>query len=329
MPTSITAQRYNNLQTRLDAIYGDAPVTGTLAAKQTGYGMPVRSGQVIGDYDTNPSTVNKVTAAQWLNLYLDIISCRVHQRSTFTSSNFIPETGVEKIDEQFLLDLEALMTVAETEKTLYGTGTLVADNLKDSTNSNIQPTRTTTWNGTIFHEFTVTFGSAGQLQGFFNAGGYISMDPRLTLPATYNTKTLDWFYMLRDIGNITINKSITDTSGTSTTIPTSGVGIYGLGTNYTILTSVTGSSYAANEFRIRASRPVNNQLKFSVEFRDLDTGTGTSAKGSQPIDESVQGTLTNVVQLIKPSSTFTFGGNIYNAVNISRPNGLNLKSLTA
>lgn len=327
MPTSITAARYNALQNRLRVIYGDAPTTGTLASKQTGYGMPVRSAQVTGDYDANPSTVNKVTATQWLNLYLDIISCRVHQRGTFTATNFIPQRGVELVDEQFLLDLEATMTLAESEKALYGAGTLALDSLKDSTGTSIQPTRTTNWNGTIFHEFTVTFGSAGQLQGFFNAGGYISMDPRLTLPASYNTKTLDWFYMLRDIGNIVINKDITDTTGPSTTIPSAGDGIYGLGTNYKILTSVTGSSYAANEFRVRASRPTNNQLKFSVEFRDLDTGTGTTAKGSTPIDENVQGTLTNAVSLYKPSSTFTFNGNIYNAVNISRPNGLNLKAL--
>jgi hypothetical protein len=327
MPTSITALRYNNLQTRLATLYGDASINGNLVAKSTGYGMPIRSGQVVGDFSTNGVATNKVTAQQWLNLYLDITSCKVHQRASYSPTNFIPTTGVEKVDEDFLISLETLMTEVETDKALVGTGTTNLDSIRDSTNTNISPTRTTDWNGTIFHEFTITFGDAGDLHGCFNGGGYIAIDPSLALPATYNTKTLDWFYMLRDIGTIVINDAISDTTGTLTTVPSAGVGIYGLTSAYTILTSVTGASYAANEFRVRAKRSADNQITISVEFRDLDTGTGTNAKGSQPIDENVQGTLSNAVTINKPSSTFTFNGSIYNAVNIPRPNGLNLKSL--
>jgi hypothetical protein len=327
MPTSITALRYNNLQARLADLYGNASTTGSLAAKSTGYGMPVRSGQVVGDFDSNAGSTDKVTAQQWLNLYLDITSCRVHQRASYTPTNFIPQTGVEKVDEQFLLSLEAAMTLAESEKDLSGTGTTTLDFVRDSTNNSISPTRTTNWNGTIAHEFTLTFGDFGDLHGCFNGGGYIAIDPSLTLPGSYNTKTLDWYYMLRDIGTININKDITDTTGTLNTVPTSGDGIYGLDTNWKILTSVTGASYAANEFRVRAKRPFDNVLQFSVEFRDLDTGTGTTAKGSQPIDEDVQGTLQCQVYLSKPSSTFTFNSGAYNAVNIPRPNGLNIKAL--
>lgn len=327
MPTTITALRYNQLQTRLADLYGDASVTGNIASKTTGYGMPIRSSQVTGDFDANAGATDKVTAAQWLNLYLDITSCRVHQRGTYTATNFIPETGVEKVDETFLTTLESTMTLAESEKDLVGTNTLVVDSIRDSTNNPINPTRTTNWNGTIVHEFTVSFGDAGDLQGFFNAGGFLVFDPALALPPSYNTKTLDWFYMLRDIGNIVFSRDITDTTGSLTTVPVNGDGVYGLNTNWKILTSVTGSSYAANEFRVRAKRPFDNVLQFSLDFRDLDTGTGTSAKGSQPIDENVQGTLTSTVSLSKPSSTFTFNGSVYNAVNIPRPNGLNIKAL--
>lgn len=320
MPTIVTAQRYNQLHQRLATIYGPNQSQASLADSQTGYGQPLRSNQVIGDYDTNPTSVDKVTAQQWLNLYLDISGARIYQigTSAFNFSNFIPVAGVEKIDEDFLVLMETTMTLVERDKFLAAVGNRTLENAVDGTGTNIRARRTTNWNGTLTHEFIVNFSSGATRSGFFNAGGNIRFDPTLTLPASYNTKTFDWYALLRDVGVIIFDKDGVSNTGTNSI--SNNRGNYNLNSSYRTIASATGADYAANEWRLQARNTSSpEQLQFRVQFRDLDTGTGTSAKGSTPIDENVQGTIESKVQLFRPTGTFTFQTSNYTSVFIPKP----------
>ena len=162
----ITAARLNNLQSRIELILGTGSGT-------NGYGQAISSSQVNNTQVVDADHIN--------NIYADMIKARIHQvgvtetgiREVIEDLNTIAEetsqqvssTGATASDaegaKKGIADYESLMTQIETDKfNLHPSQAVLEPKLTS--------TRTATWNGLIFHIFTVTFNDADQRRHYFN-----------------------------------------------------------------------------------------------------------------------------------------------------------------
>jgi len=287
----ITAARINNLQSRINLILGNGAGT-------TGYGQALTSSQVIP---------NSIIEAEDINaIYADIVKARIHQvgpaDATVTSiaqvledqniiadetSNIIDNTGAVTSDPQGtkkgLSDFEDLMQAVENDKQLIHPN-------QASLETVITSTRTSIWNGMIYHEFVVTFASNDIMRHYFNAGGEIRIDPSNTNAST--PKGLDWAQLCNEIGVVRFDHDSTSgSSGTGTAI-----GSFDLTFNYQTIYNKVGAGtysgvYAGNTYTIKARLLTAEQVEFRCEFNDI------AVDGS--IDNNVDGTLRNVISLFR------------------------------
>ena len=247
----ITAARLNNLQSRIALILGTGSGT-------SGYGQTVVSSQVNNSSDT-------VDAEDINNIYTDMVKTRIHQvgvnetgiRQVIADLNSVAEDTSSQINDsgttatdadgtkKGIADYESLMTQIETDKLLIHASQAALE-------PKITSTRTATWNGLIFHTFTVTFGSAAMRRHYFNSGGEIRLSSNNTGAST--PKGLDWAALCSEIGNVKFSSETTLPSG-------SGQGYY-IGNNsltaaYQTCYLKTGSGsysgiYAGNLYTIKA-----------------------------------------------------------------------------
>lgn len=262
--------------------------------------------------------------SDYFNLYLDIASCRVHQ---IGASYNVPNSATiqvgDKSFEQYIIDLEDLMTLVESEYGILDPNQFSLGNLRDGTNTNITSTRTSAWNGTITHEFQLNFPDAGSRTGYFNAGGDVRMFQNLT--GGSGSKTADWRNILNNAGTIIFSASGTSrlNQGPGGSV-TASITPYNLTTSYQTIFTISGASYAANRMDVQV-KTSGAALVFRVRFRDLDTGGSGLPGGTfgpDPVDENVNGTISNTVTVNRPNGSFTVGGDAYDTVNYSYLTGL-------
>lgn len=289
---------YNDLYNRILPIYG----TGSA---QTGYGQTMRSSNVIGDYATNPTTVDKASAADWNNLYLDIIGARIHQvGSAFTPDPLKTGNATEKIFTTFATYLDGILTDVEANKALV-------DSTQIGLESYASSQRTTNWNGTIIHEFTAQFANADQRRAFFNAGGEFRFTAGIT--GGSGSKTNDWRTLLSDMGTIKFGSNSTISTGTGTAATTTGNFQITLASFVQIFRQVA-TIYTVNDYYILVrTNAAGDQLRFQIRFQDDDVRVGTSR------DEDVTGTITSTCQLFRPNGSFTIGATNYTSVDVAAP----------
>lgn len=283
----ITAARLNNLQSRIELILGQGSGT-------SGYGQTVTSSPVN-------NTSDLVDADHINNLYTDLVKSRIHQvgvtetgiRQVIEDLNTIAEETSQQVNDDGVLagdaegtlkgiaDYETLMNSIETDK-------LLVHPTQAALEPKITSTRTATWNGLIYHVFTVTFDDEPHRRHFFNAGGEIRLSANNTGSAT--PKGLDWAALCSEIGVIKF-------ASTATTATGSGQG-YAIGNNsltsaYQTVFLKTGSGsysgiYAGNLYTIKAKTSNNQTIEFRIEFNDIVVDNS--------IDNNVDGTLTSTVQ---------------------------------
>jgi len=283
----ITAARLNNLQSRIALILGTGSGT-------SGYGQTVVSSQVNNSSDT-------VDAEDINNIYTDMVKTRIHQvgvnetgiRQVIADLNSVAEDTSSQINnagttatdadgtKKGIADYESLMTQIETDKLLIHTSQAALE-------PKITSTRTATWNGLIYHTFTVTFGSAPIRRHYFNSGGEIRLSSNNTGAST--PKGLDWAALCSEIGNVKFSSETTLPSG-------SGQGYYignnSLNSTYQTCYLKTGSGsysgiYAGNLYAIKARNVSTSVIEFRIEFNDVVVDNN--------VDNNVDGTLTSTVQ---------------------------------
>lgn len=294
----ITAANYNTLQSRVANILGTGSGT-------SGYGQAL-----------NSSTVNAqdvVTAAHMTALKQDITNGRVHQTGSVTALGDIAAQEVIGADATYeRVDLTYDEVDDETDATLVGAESSKGfndyfsevQNLEDDrfavdlTQASIETvdtsTRTTQWNGTITHTFTVTFDNANHRRYFFNSGGEIQF--RANLSNGSGAKDNDWATMINNMGTISFNYTSTQSTGTGTG---SSIGDSDVTNSFQNIFEKAGSGvYAENRYIIKARSQSNKTIDFQIEFQDNDVGEGLNPPGYTPVDENVQyisGTLTSTV----------------------------------
>jgi len=317
--TLITATRFQNLQQRIEDILGNgAAQRGYGQGSGAGYGSEVSSYPVSNNPSGNLSFI--ISAADLNAVFADMVRCRIHQIGTQPeeiallvanlnvaaedTSFFINNQGSVTNDpdgnKKGIVDFENLMTQIEIDRFL-------AHPSQMSIESGIISSRNTAWNGTIRHEFTVSFRNADHRRHFFNSGGEIRMSAGLTYTGT-EAKTQDWQTMLSNIGTVkfSYNNTLSDGGGASLTI-----GNYQLTSTYQrIFTKQrTGGVYSANNYFIDAREVDNQQIRFRISFVDDDIGSGPAPGAPlnpiselNKVDENVKGNLESNIRIFRASS---------------------------
>ena len=291
----------------IELYYEYDPDTGTFSRQ-----VDLLSGS-SGTHILNYYDADKIGHTDYFNLYLDIAAARIHQvGSGFTIGNNVILQKGDVIEESYINFLEGVMTDVEADKFLIADpGQVSLESLRDGTNTSIDSVRTSSWNGTIRHEFTLNFSSTAQARGFWNAAGEIRFLPSLT--GGSGTKTSDWRNMINEangVGNLTFSRTGISKTGPTGSLTTS-INPRNLTTSYQVLMQRTGASYTNNRYRLYARRNNNTQYQFRLEFADLDSPGGFG------IDENVNGTLSSVIQIYRPNGTMSIGGTNYTTVSFT------------
>lgn len=311
----ISTARFNNLQARIQNILGNG-------SGSDGYGQTVQSGQVT--FGT------EILAASMADLYRDMTYARIHQTGVVPAQiapiiqgNTVADETSQLVDltdgdidpdpdgtKKGIADFESLMNTVVADKFLC------ADS-QATVQSAITSTRTTSWNGKIVHEVTVTFNNADHRRHFFNSGGQIRFSANIS--GGSGDKTNDWRVILQNIKTVYFDYTQTYSFGGSGT--GSAVGNYELESGYVPVFSKTGSGayalYSANSYSIEARAPdyVNaanqgSRIQFRITLNDAST--------DKNVDNDVNGTLTSTVQVRRASGTY---------VDVVAPNFTNTRVL--
>ena len=209
---TITAARYNIIRARIAAILG-------LGAGDEGYGQGVSS--------TTVAAGSTVTASQMVNLYDDMVKCRLHQTGSTPTEVVAPVVGntiedSNATNKKGYAQFESLSTTCQTSR-------LNADAGQLGLQSGISSSRTANWSSDITHIVTVTFGGYTVTNGdgsntvisandhmrvFFNAGGTILFSG--SIGSGNSTINNDWRNLMSSVGTVAFGRSTTSNGSVGT-----------------------------------------------------------------------------------------------------------------
>lgn len=174
----------------------------------------------------------------------------------------------------------------------------------------LSDTRTTTWNGTINMEFTVTFTNADQRRYYFNSGGTINIESAMSSLVT--SKDTDWRDMITNPGQIKLGYNYTTVTGSTTGVTLASFGNDGITTSFQTIFEKGGNAsvYAENRYRVSVKQDSSTVLRFKVEYEDNDTGDRPSPSPPPPYGDLVDENITANIAL-------TIGGSRASGSNVS------------
>jgi hypothetical protein len=308
--SAIEASDYNSIRDTVDAVYG------------TGNGSEIGYGQALSSPEK--SVDDLITAQDLIDLFTDMYNARVHQIGlpapglSYPGLAFNPpqtgnligveQAGASVSDPGVANDITAGLDdfVAAAAELLPDEN--LANNPSMTTTSFSSSVRSTSWNGAITHEFTLTFSSADQRRYYFNTGSDIRI-AGLLASAGSSLKNNDWRTMLSSMGTIIMNSDTTLVTGSGTT---SAIGNYDLTTSFqTIFTKPGTGVYSDNTYTIQASAPTTSQIRILITFNDGDIGELPAPR----IDEDVSGVLYSTASVRYANGTVAVSSPGYSVVS--------------
>lgn len=280
--SQITALDYNTIQNKIAGVLG----TGS---GQSGYGQAVTSSNVVAG--------ELIRLTNWVNLRNDLVKARQHQTGSTVGST----SDLDGLNLQIPLNT---LVITESLRNQYNTfaDTVVANKFvigagQYSPETLLVSTRSTAWNGTLTNEVTVQFSSANHTRNFFNAGGQILLTSSRTGGTEVGTdKDPTWTIMLNQSGTISFSAVSTTSNGSSPGELLAG-GYFSLTTSNQAIyhKAPLSGSYTVNDYYIYARVSSDGtQVIFTMSYQD-DAGPNPN------YDENVTGTLTNTIQMNRPS----------------------------
>ena len=209
------------------------------------------AGTGSGEYGLNQSSISTVSAggtvnaSSWNSLFtgLDNISNHTNVAITASSVSAGDTIAIRSALISDLANLAAAVAGGSTSATAIGT-----NSVGSSTNSG-------TWNSTSTIERSVTFTNNATMRAFFNAGGFIRINPG-TSGSTTGDKDTVFSQLEAAVGNLDLKAHSSARSGSGETQTTNGLsnGFHNLGTGYTVLLKLTSdnSGYTSNTLEISA-----------------------------------------------------------------------------
>mgnify|MGYP003126362396 FL=1 len=254
------------------------------------------------------SAGSAITATQWTTLLARLNSIRQHQGTTINIASFSVSAGDA---------IAAIANLSADITTLYNARTTAASaNITDATTAH---DFTSSWNSTVTATSTVTFSGGDEARYFFNAGGYIKLNPSLSDATGRNA---NWKYLLDEVGDLkllasTFTRSFSNESSgygaggdNSPTTHASSTGYYDLSNStdtsmfkYTIDDAFGYGNYRANYYEVKmnpgadhADANGNNGNVITVKQIFADDHTNAS-------DTSVTGDIAAPITIGKPNTT--------------------------
>ena len=290
--------------------------SGTPNAGVAARGINYIAGTGAGTYGLGQTELNSVgtadviQAAQWNSLFTFMNNIQEHTNiAALTSTTAVSAGDVIALKAALETDLNALASVLSSGSGYTPTALTPSGALQTSTT-------TTTWNGSLTSEFTITFTNANQMRWFFNAGGRVRIVPARTgngnLAGTANNKDLSWSSIYTAVGNFDIGAHTATRSGTGETLTTDGstLGFHDLLTSDQTLIKVTEATapYTANTFEVKAklNAAVGTAVTMTVTVISLDGAADTAYDPNNPIaDQFVDrnGIHTHTLSTQNPNTT--------------------------
>lgn len=292
-------------------------IASVLGKTLTGYGQELRA--------TSVARTDLVTSSDMQSLYLDMIATRVHQIGSVDARIDIPlvgdivgwntstdPNGIKKGIADFILVKNSIAAFDGSISGFPSGNFTVATASSSSRNGGTSPWGTPGTTQTITHTLTFTFTDANHIAYYFNSGGQIRFSASLASPP--DPKSVNWQSMLSAMGVVAFDKW--ETRSLNLSGSGSSIGYNTLTSVYQTVYLKTGSSvYAENNYTVEARKPTTTTIQFRITFNDLDAGSSITS----PVDESVLGTITSLVQTYRPNSSFTYSSTNYTAVSINSP----------
>jgi len=204
-------------------------------------------------YGLNQSTISTVSAgatinaSSWNALFTGLDNIANHTNVSITASS-VSAGDTIAIRSALITDLANLAAAVAggcTSATAISTPTAAGS----STNAG-------TWNSTSTIERSITWTDNATMRAFFNAGGYIRIDPSCITGIDGSKDDVFNDLTTTAIGNLDLKAHSTTRSGSGETLTTNGLanGFHDLTTSYTTLIKLTSdnSNYTSNTLEIQA-----------------------------------------------------------------------------
>jgi len=217
------------------------------------YGYNHFAGPGSGVYGLNQATISTVSAgdtiaaSSWNALFTGLDNIANHTNTSITASS-VSAGDTIAIRAALISDLANLAAAVAggcTSATAISTPTAAGS----STNAG-------TWNSTSTIERSITWTDNATMRAFFNAGGYVRIDPSCVTGIDGDKDTVFNDLTTTAIGNLDLKAHSTTRSGSGETLTTNGLanGFHDLGTGYTVLLKLTSdnSGYTSNTVEISA-----------------------------------------------------------------------------
>lgn len=175
-----------------------------------GYGQSITSSQLT--LGTN------IQSAQWNRLRIDVLKAYRHRTGVLTDP--IASNGVSLSEIAAGASITEAMRFAFEEVAQQNSiNRLQEPPASQATRESlVSLQRTTIWNGTLYHEVTVTFANANAARYFFNSGSSIEFRAERLGAASSGSKNEDWTSLLSSMGTIKVSAhEVTAGSGAPTT----------------------------------------------------------------------------------------------------------------
>ena len=285
------------------------------------YGYNHFAGPGSGEYGLNQSTISTVSAgdtiaaSNWNALFTGLDNIANHTNTSITASS-VSAGDTIAIRSALITDLANLASAVAGGST--GATAISSQAAGSSTNSG-------TWNNTSTIERSVTFASADTMRHFFNAGGFIRIDPTCVTGIDGDKDTVFNDLTTTATGNLDLKAQSTTRSGSGETLTTNGLanGFHDLGTSYTTLLKLTSdnSGYTSNtvEYQAKLNAAVGTATVITIKMISTDadnddtyTSPNTSGVPANP-NEAPRMTLTLTEHF--PNNTEGLASNITSSSN--------------
>ena len=237
------------------------------------------AGPGSAQYGLNQSTISTVSAgdtvsaSSWNALFTGMDNIANHTNVSITASS-VSAGDTIAIRSALITDL-ANLAAAVAGGSTSATALDGASAVGSSTNSG-------TWNSTSTIERSVTFANNNTMRAFFNAGGFIRIDPSCVTGIDGSKDDVFNDLTVTATGNLDLKAQSTVRSGSGETLTTNGLanGFHDLGTGYTVLLKLTSdnSGYTSNtvEYSAKLNAAVGSATVLTIKMVSTDGADDTT-----------------------------------------------------
>jgi hypothetical protein len=256
-----------------------------------------------------------VTATQWSTMLARITSAADHQGSSISSMANPSATDIIEVIGTISANVSTIHT---NRKTAVATGSSTTSNI-DSTGS---------WSTQAQQIITLTWADADEARYFFNAGGYIQINPTV-IGYTDDAKARSWDALTQMAGSLQFKSDATTVTGesnsitvtdahTSSSAAVTALGYYDLTTSNQLLFDKTLTTFAspyivntANNIKVYV-KSNGTQGSFSdngtiitvtIDYNDASEDSTLDKSEYSDLD-IMDGTVRNEISSVPPSTTY-------------------------